>query len=244
MSALLRIKRRQDDASQAVAQTLVDMSPFKMDNKDRLTLGTGPTFKVQIGEDTVINEHVPKRAAMAFSKAFNDSFTAHPHSSVMMLDPDQVSPDPTHALVDWIDGNGKTKKPFPLKKDGLGFADTIDLYRHGLIFGMDRHVAAIRNAITARINDNNAPLIGYEALNEVAKLPIDDRVYQGVVRKLEGLTYIGALDDDEAWPLWLKEHQEFCNAMASWKVTREQRAEEARNDKEAADWERDFPALV
>lgn len=49
--------------------------------------GAGPTFKLQLGKEIIVDEHIPKRAAMAFSKAFNDQLTAYPRSSAFTLDP-------------------------------------------------------------------------------------------------------------------------------------------------------------
>ena len=142
----LQFKASQDNVSQAVSQAVVNTQLFKMDKQDRLHLGTGPTFKLKIGDNEVC-EQVPKRAAMAFSTAFNSQLAAYPQSSAFMLNPAQVTEASVTALVDFMVGNSKTLKPFSLKTNHLEFPEAINLYRHGLLLGMERHVSGLRVAI-------------------------------------------------------------------------------------------------
>ena len=236
MSTTLQFKASLDSNSKPIVQALIDENLFKMKKEDRLDLGSGPTFKLKLGENITIHEEVPKRAAMAFSKAFNDQLSKHPGASAFMLNPLQVSEASVAALVDFIVGNSKTNKPFSLPTQGLQLSEAIGLYHHGLIFGMERHVAALRAAILGQVNDDKGPIISYGALNELVRLPVHDRIYQAIVRKLEGLVHIKALDDDPEWPVWLKKNGMFRIEMENWKAIREERAQKNRFD-------RNFPTL-
>lgn len=235
----LQFKASQDNVSQAVSQAVVNTQLFKMDKQDRLDLGTGPTFKLKIGDNIEVCEEVPKRAAMAFSTAFNSQLAAYPKSSAFMLNPAQVTEASVTALVDFMVGNSKTLKPFSLKTNHLEFPEAINLYRHGLLLGMERYVSGLRVAILDQINDHDGLIISYAALNELVQLPIQDGIYQATVRKLEGLMHIKALDDDQEWPAWLDSHHEFALQMAAWKAIRKERVQLAR----AKRYEQGFPAL-
>lgn len=240
MAATLQFKTSLDTTTDPVAQGILTLPLHKLANQNRLVLGAGPTIKIQIGENITVHDKVPKRAVMALSKAFNNVLTDHPRASIFRLNPDQVTEASVNTLVDFMIGNSKTVKPFKLRIKGLDFPDTINLYRHGLMFCMEPHVASLRASIIGRINDPKAPTISYNALNELAKLPVADDVYQAAVRNLEGLAHIGTFDKDEAWAPWVAEHQEFATEMARWKVAREARAAVRK----AVQWERDFPPLA
>lgn len=244
MSVTLEFKASLDTASQPVEQAVLTLSPHQLANSNRLALSEGPTIKLQIGENTTVNDQIPKRAAMALSVAFHNVLTSHPHAPAFMLNPDQASEFAVNTLVDFIVGNSKTIKPFKLRFDGLAFPDAISLYRHGVMFGMEQHIASLCAAITGQINDPEASVITFKSLDELVKLPVTDAVYQTAVRNLEGLTYIGALDGDEAWLPWLVEHLEFAVEMARWRAIREQRAAASREMRKIAKWERDFPPLA
>lgn len=232
----LQFKASLDTKTEPVAQAVLDQNLFKLAKQDRLNLGFGPTFKLKLGDNINIHLDIPKRAAMALSKAFNDQLRKYPRASTFMLNPHQVTETSVVTLVDYIVSNSKTNKPFSINGQGLQFPEAIDLYRHGLIFGMDRHVAALGAAILEQINDDKGPVISYHALNELVMLPAHNRIYQAAVRKFEGLVHIKTLADDPEWTNWLKEHQKFAQDMGAWKVIREER-------KLAKRLERHWPSL-
>lgn len=228
-----------DDAALPVSQDLITVPLREMFNNDRKALGLGPTFTLMVG-DTMIADNIPKRGAMGISEFLNGALVKYPRSSTIKINPEQVDPDTVTVLMDFIVGNCRVKTPFQLQKPEA-FADGAKLYNHALMFGMGRYASGLRQALLKGIDSEN--ITPYSAMNELVKLPTDDRCYVAVVRKFEGLEYIKELEGDAKWEAWLADHLSFMASMDAWKKTREARAKEAREARRAARWELDFPVL-
>ena len=230
---------------QPTLQTVLVTHLHDMSNKDRHNLDLGSVFTLMVGEETV-GTKIPVRAAMAFSQFFQDAFTQHPRTPILKINPDQVTKDCVVALVDFIVGNVHNKKPFGLRGRGFNFVKELDLYHHAInLFGMGRWASPMRFALLDRFKklaDGNI-ILSYEALNEIVKPPSADPIYQHVVKRMEGLQHIGEVEGDADWAAFLAKQSHFTQAMADWKVVREQRKAENQEVQRKLNFEHDFPVL-
>ncbi|KAJ4351469.1 uncharacterized protein N0V89_006812 [Didymosphaeria variabile] len=236
----LYFKASLDNTSQPVGQSLVFSPLRQLALKDRRDLGMGPTFKLMVGEK-MVGKEIPKRAAMAMSKFFNDALSKYPRSTTIMLGPHDVSEDCVLVIVDFITSNVKVNNPFNLRTKEH-FGRELALYRHAGLFGMMHHAGSMRASLLEDLN-HNIHIPSYNALNEISELPDTDIVYKMAVRRMEGLEHIGELTGDQEWLAWLNEHDHFAIDMDAWKAERKARDAEKREVQREINFERNFPAL-
>lgn len=236
-----------DNATEPATQAVITGAVHRLATKDRLALGRGPVFTLNLGDATII-EGVPKRAAMALSTVLNEALVKYPRSSIIKLDSAQMNERSVRILIDFINGNSKTNKPFPLRVPET-LRELVNLYRHACILGMDGNAGNLRAEILERLNKKFN--VSYAALHELSRLPITNTCWRAAVRKVEGLVHIGAIKIDQDWQSWIGTHPHFLAAMTAWKTEREaaaaenrQRRQEAKETQRAIDWENAFPPLV
>lgn len=236
----LQFKASTDGSNEPVDQAIIKGSLFKMTSKDRLKLGDGPTFTLQVGETTITREF-PKRAAMGMSVFWNEVLSKHGHSSVIMLHPSQVNEKQVRVLTDYIVSNSKTKNPFSIRVPET-LCELVELYRHTQLFGMSVPAGDLRSRLLDHLRSNES--VSYVALESMVKLSATDVCYKAVVRKIEGLVHIGCLDNDEEWKSWVSCHPSFAADMSSWQAERRKRQKDAKIAQKKINWEKDFPPLV
>ncbi|KAF2451892.1 hypothetical protein P171DRAFT_438548 [Karstenula rhodostoma CBS 690.94] len=239
---MISFKASLDNTSLPVDQAVIDTPLRQLADKDRRALGLGPAFKVMVGEK-MIAQNIPKRAAMAISKFFNDILTKHPRSTTFMLNDTDVSEDCVRSIVDFIIGNVKVNNTFALRNKKMTFPREVALYRHVIcLFGMEQHAGPMRTALVDCLN-KDIHLPTYASLNELVQLPENDPLYKCAVRCMEGLEHIGEMDGDEDWLVWLNDNYKFQIDMEFWKEEREARKAVEREAQRAGNFESNFPTL-
>ena len=236
----IQFKASTDIASEPVDQAVLKGSLFKMTTSDRLKLGKGPSFTLQVGE-AIVARSIPKRAAMGMSVFFNEALSKHTRSSTIMLNPAEVSEQHVRVLIDYVVCNAKTKSPFSIRAPAT-LCELVDLYRHAKSFGMSIPAGDLRSKILDHLRIHTS--ISYVALECFIKLPASDVCYQAVVRKFEGLVHVGCIDGNQEWDSWLSGHPQFAADMKTWQTERRKLAGERRQRQKKLDWEKDFPPLA
>ncbi|OAG09395.1 uncharacterized protein CC84DRAFT_1212835 [Paraphaeosphaeria sporulosa] len=191
----------------------LDNNPLRQLTKNgRRALRLGPTFDVVIDKRMIAKE-IPKRAAMAISKVFNEMLTKHQRYTTFMLNDYEVSKDWVFIIIDFIIGNVKVNNTFALRNKEKTFPQEVALYRHAVHqFGMEHHAGAMRATLLGCLNkDIHMPTNA--SLDELVTLPDTDPLYN------------------------------FYLAMKDWKKEREARKANQREVQRQADFERNFPTL-
>ena len=171
------MKASTDNVTEPVTQSVITDPITRLASKDRLELGHGPVFTLKLG-DTTIREEIPKRAAMAMSTVLNDALVKHPRSSIIKLNPAGLDERSVRILIDFINGNSKTNKPFSIRVSET-LRELVNLYRHACMLGMDHNAGGLRHKILEHVNGNFS--VSFSALDEIAQLPVTDSCWRTAV---------------------------------------------------------------
>jgi hypothetical protein len=107
-----------------------------------------------------------------------------------MLNPERVQIEHVSTLLIYIDSVIRVgTRPYTLTMQDT-FIDTVDLYRHALLFGMDAYVKKLFGVTMDHLHDH---VIASNKLEAVLKPPADNHLYMQVVRRFEGLRHTGTL---------------------------------------------------
>jgi hypothetical protein len=181
--------------------------------ESRWELNRGDTVELFLGDSAMLK--VPKAALMAFSSDIKASLVARQDATGIQFPPEDVSEVAFRAVMDFILGNIRFAKTVDLKP-GASLSETIQIYHFGLLLGWSKqdYLHEIYLNIAKDIM-NKEQIIGYEELDEILELPMDDPVYRCTVAVFDNLRRKDQIGDIKKFNAWLKHYPEFEAAMAN-----------------------------
>ncbi|KAF1972540.1 hypothetical protein BU23DRAFT_569065 [Bimuria novae-zelandiae CBS 107.79] len=130
---------------------------------------------------------------MGFSSFFNNATDTHPTVSALMLNPNEVEVEEVRTLISYVDLVVRVRNQFTIAPCE-SFIDTVNLYRHNLLFGMEAYAEQLSTSAYNHINKPDTILPAAE-LEAVIKLPRNNHLYEGAMCRFEGLSFAGKMPE-------------------------------------------------
>ncbi|KAF2450035.1 hypothetical protein P171DRAFT_440450 [Karstenula rhodostoma CBS 690.94] len=197
-----------------ILSAVVDLNKLTVD--ERLGLLRGPKASV-VMNGKVVWRDAPIRAFMATSTKANEHFRSTPQSKHFDLPAGCATEEALkHVFKSTITAQAIGGSKVLRIPGGHSFQENIQLYKAGVALGMSAHVQHIARFLRATISRE---LITYENLTTIVKsLSTTDPLFQHLANDLARrrfLRNIGTLEDEIEFAVYLEQHENLRQAMAT-----------------------------